>query len=75
MARTSEKLNAPVGVAFATSNRSNARTKIKVFKNKQVDDLLDVNFDVPGIPSKAIIKEMVVGAALIERLREKYKDK
>ena len=33
MARTTDKLRLPIAVAFATSDRSNAKTKVKVFKN------------------------------------------
>jgi hypothetical protein len=46
-----------------------------VFKNKTVDELLDCNFDTPGIPLKADIKEMVVGDNLINMLKTKYKIK
>jgi len=65
----------PVAVAFATSNRSNAKHKVKVFKTKNIDDLLGANFIVPGISEKAIIKEVVVGKALSEKLVKKYKNK
>ena len=41
MARSSERLKASVGVVFTTSTQSNPKYKIKVFKNKTVDELLD----------------------------------
>jgi len=75
MARTTDKLRLPIAVAFATSDRSNARTKVKVFKNKEIDDLINVNFVVPGIPAKAIIKEVVVGSDLCKKLVKKYANK
>ena len=56
MARSSERLKSSVGVVFTTSTQSNPKPKIKVFKNKTVDDLLDCNFDTPGIPLTADIK-------------------
>ena len=50
-------------------------SKIKVFKNKTVDELLDCNFDTPGIPLTADIKEVVIGDKLISNLITKYKIK
>jgi len=75
MARSSDKLNLPIGVAFATSNRSNAKLKVKTYKNKEIDELIAANYVVPGIPAKAIIKEVVVGKALVEKLVKKYINK
>jgi hypothetical protein len=75
MARSSERLKASVGVVFTTSTQANPKYKIKVFKNKTVDELLDCNFETPGIPLKADIKEMVIGDNLINMLKIKYKIK
>lgn len=75
MARSSEKLKSSVGVVFTTSTQSNPTHKIKVFKNKTVDELLDCNFETPGIPLKADIKEVVIGDRLINNLISKYKIK
>lgn len=75
MARSSERLKSSVGVVFTTSTQSNPKHKIKVFKNKTVDELLDCNFETPGIPLKADIKEVVIGERLINNLISKYKIK
>ena len=75
MARSSERLKSSVGVVFTTSTQSNPTHKIKVFKNKTVDELLDCNFETPGIPLKADIKEVVIGDKLINSLISKYKIK
>jgi hypothetical protein len=72
MARSSERLKAPVGVVFSTSTQSNPKYKIKIFKNKTVDELLECNFEIPGIPLKANIVEMVIGDNLINMLKIKY---
>jgi hypothetical protein len=72
MARSSERLKSPVGVIFLTSNRTNAQTKIKIFKNKTVDELLDCDFITPGIPTKAIIKEVMIGENLITSAIKRY---
>jgi hypothetical protein len=75
MARSSERLKAAVGVVFATSTQSNPKCKIKIFRNKTVDELLDCNFETPGIPQKADIKEVVIGDNLINMMKVKYKIK
>ena len=75
MARSSERLKSSVGVVFTTSTQANPKYKIKVFKNKTVDELLDCNFETPGIPLKADIKEVGIGDKLINSLISKYKIK
>ena len=75
MARSSERLKVTVGVVFTSSNRANSKLKIKTFKNKTIDELLDCDFITPGIPEKAIIKEVVIGNNLIKGLINKYKIK
>jgi len=57
----------PVVVTFKTSNRSNARTKQKVIRNKNVDEVLDVNTKIPGIPQNAIILSVGLGESFIEK--------
>jgi hypothetical protein len=64
-------IKAPVVLVFKTSNRSNAKTKIKVFKNKNVD-VVNEN-KMPGVPEKAIILELGVGSKFEEVWRKKYK--
>ena len=57
----------PVVVTFKTSNRSNARTKQKVINNRNVDEVLDVNTKIPGIPQNAIILSVGLGESFIEK--------
>jgi|DEB0MinimDraft_10_1074344.scaffolds.fasta_scaffold285020_2 hypothetical protein len=59
-------------IVFKTSNRKNARTKIKVFKNKTPDDILKVD-KLTGIPINAIILEIGFGQRLNEIYKHKYK--
>jgi len=61
-----------VTIVFKTSNRSNAKTKIKTFRNKSVDDILDAKHIV-GIPDNAVILEIGIGKELEEQYRNKYK--
>lgn len=72
MARTSERLKAEVGVIFSTSNRSNSKFKLKIFRNKTIDDLIDCDFVTPGIPKNALIKEVIIGKNHIKYIAEKY---
>jgi len=72
MARESSYPKVPIVIAFATSNRSNAKNKIKVVRNRSIDDLIDCNYVIPGIPAKSIIKEVGMGKIFIERYKKKY---
>jgi len=60
-----------VSIVFKTSNRSNARTKIKTFRNKSIDDILNAK-RIIGIPDNAIIVEIGMGSRLEEQYRKKY---
>lgn len=71
MARTKDHLDLPIVVAFKTSNRSNAQTKIKVFKgNWNIDRVLEEK--LPGISDKAIVLEIGVGSKFEEKYKKKY---
>ena len=61
-----------VTIVFKTSNRSNAKTKIKTFRNKSVDYILDAKHIV-GVPDNAVILEIGIGKELEEQYRNKYK--
>jgi hypothetical protein len=61
-----------ISIVFKTSNRSNARTKIKTFRNKCIDDVLKQK-KIVGIPENAIILEIGMGKRLEEKYRKKYK--
>ena len=57
----------PVVVTFKTSNRSNAKTKQKVIRNKNVDQVLDIKTKIPGIPERAVILSVGLGEKFIEK--------
>ena len=61
-----------VTVVFKTSNRSNAKTKIKTFRNKSIDDILSAN-RIIGIPETSIILELGIGKELEYQYRKRYK--
>ena len=58
----------PVVVTFKTSNRSNARIKQKVIRNRNIDEVLDVKTKIPGIPEKAVILEIGLGKSFIKKI-------
>ena len=58
----------PVVVTFKTSNRSNARVKQKVIRNRNVDEVLVVKTKIPGIPEKAVILEVGLGKSFIKKV-------
>jgi hypothetical protein len=49
-----------ISIVFKTSNRSNAKTKIKTFRNKSIDDIVDAK-RIIGIPDNAVILEIGMG--------------
>ena len=61
----------PVVLVFKTSNRSNAKTKIKVFNNENIDYILSAP-KLVGVPSNAIILECGVGRSFVEKWKVKY---
>lgn len=61
----------PVVLVFKTSNRSNAKTKIKVFRNENIDYILTAD-KLVGVPPKAEIVDIGVGISFVERYKQKY---
>jgi len=61
----------PVVMVFKTSNRSNAKTKIKVWKNENIDYILTAK-KLPGVPEKAEILNISVGSSFIKEYSKKY---
>ena len=61
----------PVVMVFKTSNRSNAKTKMKVWNNENVDYIMTAP-ELPGVPTDAIILELAVGEGFIELFNQKY---
>ena len=67
----------PTVLVFKTSNRSNAKTKMKVYKTKNIDEVIDglEMGNLPGIPSKITddeILELSIGSSSIEKYKQRY---
>ena len=61
-----------ITIIFKTSDRSNAKTKIKTFRNKSIDDILSAK-RIIGIPETSIILELGIGKELEYQYRKRYK--
>jgi len=61
----------PVVLVFKTSNRSNAKTKIKVWRNTNIDYIATAD-KLPGVPEKAVILHLSVGEGFIKKYKQEY---
>tara|TARA_B110000908_G_scaffold136696_1_gene162046 strand:- start:663 stop:1079 length:417 start_codon:yes stop_codon:yes gene_type:complete len=61
----------PVVLVFKTSNRSNAKTKIKVFNNENIDYIISAD-KLVGVPPKAEIVDIGVGISFVSKFTKKY---
>jgi hypothetical protein len=46
---------------------------MKIFKNKNVDEVIDPKYKLPGIPDTAIWLEVGIGEIFIQKWTSKYK--
>ena len=73
MARSKSYVDDPVVVVFKTSNRSNAQTKMKIFNNRNVDEVINPKSKLPGIPEVAVWMEVGIGESFIQKYKSNYK--
>ena len=64
----------PTVLVFKTSNRSNAKTKMKVYKTRNVDEIIDAleESKLPGVPKKAEIITIGLGESMIKKYKQQY---
>ena len=67
--RTYNKM--PVVMVFKTSNRSNAKTKMKVWRNTNID-YINSAAKLPGVPEKAVILHLAIGESFIKKYKQEY---
>ena len=60
----------PVAMVFKTSNRSNAKIKIKVWRNTNIDYINSAP-KLPGVPECAVILDLLVGEGSINSYKLK----
>ena len=63
----------PLVVVWKTSERSNAKYKIKAFRNYLIDYFLKIESKLPGLPEDAIILEIGLGKVFMQKWKDKYK--
>ena len=63
--------NPPVVVVWKASRHGRSKPKIKIFKTKHVDDVIEGK--VAGIPKNAIYLDIGVGKSFIQRYKKKHK--
>jgi len=61
-----------VVMVFKTSDRSNAKTKMKVWSNENIDYIISAP-SLPGVPDNAVVLECGVGEGFIDIYKQKYK--
>ena len=61
----------PVVLVFKTSDRSNAKTKMKVWRNTNIDYIASAD-KLPGVSEKAIILHLSVGESFIKKYKLEY---
>jgi hypothetical protein len=61
----------PVVMVFKTSNRANAKTKMKIWANENIDYIATAK-KLPGVPDTAIILELGIGEGMIKSHKSKY---
>ena len=64
----------PTVLVFKTSSRSNAKTKMKVYKTRNVDEIMDALEEgkLPGVPKKAEVLELALGNSFIKKYKQQY---
>ena len=58
-------------MVFKTSNNSNARVKIKIWANENIDYIISQS-QLVGVPDKSVILELGVGQSLIDIWKLNY---
>ena len=64
--------NHPVVMVFKSSDRSNAKTKMKVWHNENIDHIATAK-KLPGVPDTSILLELGVGRSFVDLWKSKYK--
>ena len=63
--------NQSIVMVFKTSDRSNAKTKMKVWSHENIDYIISAP-SLPGIPDTAVVLETAIGEEFIEFFKSKY---
>ena len=62
-----------ISVVYKASSRKNAKTKLIVFENELVDDIINTRKRKPLLPERVEILEIGVGESFEKKYKKKYK--
>lgn len=65
-----QPIKTTISVLFKTSPRANAKLRMKSFRNKNVDDILDPEKRLSGIPAKAEIVKVAMGKQSVQDFKD-----
>lgn len=74
MARASAYPKSPVVIVFKPSNHGRSKTRVKVLKTKNIDEVL-FGKKLTGVPDSSIILKVGVGTSFIDKFNKKYGSK
>jgi len=60
-------------LVYKNSKRSNAKVRMKKYRHKAIDEILEATFRRLHIPEKSVILEIGVGKAFEAKYKKKYK--
>ena len=64
----------PTVLVFKTSDRSNAKTKMKVYKTRNIDEIINdlERGKLSGVPPKAEIITFGLGESMVKKYKQQY---
>ena len=73
MPRLGSYLKLPLVIVFKKTKRANAKVRMKVLKNMNIDTFLLEKTKVVGIPQNAVILQIGQGYRFEKKYKEQYK--
>ena len=64
----------PTVLVFKTTNRLNVKTKMKIYKTRNVDEIIDALEEgkLPGVPKKAEVITIGLGESMVKKYKQQY---
>ena len=69
--RPSSYDKSPIGILFRKTEKG--KPQVKIIRNKNIDEIIELNYELPGISKNAIIDKVVIGEKLCEQLMKNKK--
>ena len=61
----------PIGILLQKTEKG--KPQVKIIRNKNIDEIIELNYELPGISKNAIIDKVVIGEKLCEQLMKNKK--